>query len=97
MQRFERRDATVGVVGLGYVGLPLAVAFAKAGMRVIGVDADAGRVQRIGRGQSPIEDVPSDALAPLVRTGRLTVAGSVGGLGPEIGRASCRERVCNDV
>ena len=51
MQRLERRDATVGVVGLGYVGLPLAVAFAKAGMRVIGVDADAGRVERIGRGR----------------------------------------------
>jgi UDP-N-acetyl-D-glucosamine dehydrogenase len=82
MQRLARRDATVGVVGLGYVGLPLAVACAKAGMRVIGVDADAGRASLIGRGQSPIEDVPSDELAPLVRTGRLTVAGSVGGLGP---------------
>lgn len=81
MQRLERRDATVGVVGLGYVGLPLAVAFAKAGMRVIGVDADAGRSGRIGSGQSPIEDVPSDELAPLVRTGRLTVAGSMNGLG----------------
>jgi len=44
MQRLERRDATVGVVGLGYVGLPLAVAFAKAGMRVIGVDADVARL-----------------------------------------------------
>ena len=72
-QRLERRDATVGVVGLGYVGLPLAVAFAKAGLPVIGVDADAGRVERIGRGQSPVEDVPNDELAPLVRTGRLTV------------------------
>ncbi len=82
MQRLERRDATVGVIGLGYVGLPLAVAFAKAGMPVIGVDADAGRASLIGRGQSPIEDVPSDDLAPLVRTGRLTVAGSVGALGP---------------
>ena len=81
-QRLERRDAAVGVVGLGYVGLPLAVAFAKAGMRVIGVDADVGRVERIGRGQSPIEDVPNDELAPLVRTGRLTVAGGMRALGP---------------
>jgi UDP-N-acetyl-D-glucosamine dehydrogenase len=72
-QRLERRDATVGVVGLGYVGLPLAVAFAKAGLTVIGVDADPARIERIGRGQSPVEDVPNDELAPLVRTGRLTV------------------------
>ena len=82
MKRFERRDATVGVIGLGYVGLPLAVAFAKAGMRVIGVDADAERASLIGSGRSPVEDVPSDDLAPLVRAGRLTVAGSTGGLGP---------------
>ena len=72
-QRLERHDATVGVVGLGYVGLPLAVAFAKAGVSVIGVDADIARIERIGRGQSPVEDVPSDELAPLVKTGRLTV------------------------
>ena len=84
MQRLERRDAVVGVVGLGYVGLPLAVAFAKAGMPVIGVDADAGRASLIGRGRSPIEDVPSDELAPLVRTGRLTVAE---GVRAQIGRA----------
>ena len=80
-QRLERRDATIGVIGLGYVGLPLAVAFAKAGMPVIGVDADAGRASLIARGQSPIEDVPSDELAPLVRTGRLTVAEGVRALG----------------
>jgi len=49
------------------------VAFAKAGVPVIGVDADIARIERIGRGQSPIEDVPSDELAPLVKTGRLTV------------------------
>ena len=79
-QRLEQRDATVGVVGLGYVGLPLAVAFAKAGLPVIGVDADAGRVERIGRGQSPVEDVPNDELAPLVRTGRLTTTREIAAL-----------------
>ena len=73
-RRLESRDATVGVVGLGYVGLPLAVAFAKTGLPVLGVDADAGRIDRIGRGQSPVEDVPDDVLAPLVRTGRLSVS-----------------------
>jgi len=79
-QRLERRDATVGVVGLGYVGLPLAVAFAKAGLPVIGVDADAGRMERIGQGRSPVEDVPNDELAPLVRTGRLTATREIGAL-----------------
>ena len=49
-QRLERRDAMVGVVGLGYVGLPLAVAFAKAGVPGRGVEADDSRVERIGRG-----------------------------------------------
>jgi len=79
-QRLERHDATVGVVGLGYVGLPLAVAFAKAGVPVIGVDADVARLERIGRGQSPVEDVPDDELAPLVRTGRLTVTREIAAL-----------------
>jgi len=79
-RRLERRDATVGVVGLGYVGLPLAVAFAKTGLTVLGVDADRDRSDRIGRGLSPVEDVPDDVLAPLVRTGRLSVSGDIGAL-----------------
>jgi UDP-N-acetyl-D-glucosamine dehydrogenase len=49
-QRRERRDAIVGVVGLGYVGLALAVAFVKAGVSGMGVEADDSRVERIGRG-----------------------------------------------
>jgi UDP-N-acetyl-D-glucosamine dehydrogenase len=76
-QRLERRDATIGVIGLGYVGLPLAVAFAKAGLPVIGVDADAGRSARIRAGVSPVEDVPSDELAPLVTARRLVVADGI--------------------
>ncbi len=76
-QRLERRDATIGVIGLGYVGLPLAVAFAKAGLPVIGVDADPGRAARIRAGVSPVEDVPSDELAPLVTAKRLVVADGI--------------------
>jgi UDP-N-acetyl-D-glucosamine dehydrogenase len=76
-QRLERRDATVGVIGLGYVGLPLAVAFAKAGLPVIGVDADPDRAARIRAGVSPVEDVPSDELAPLVTARRLVVADGI--------------------
>ncbi len=76
-QRLERRDATIGVIGLGYVGLPLAVAFAKAGLPVIGVDVDPGRAASIRAGVSPVEDVPSDELAPLVTAKRLVVADGI--------------------
>ena len=71
---------TVGVIGLGYVGLPLAVAFAESGATVIGVDADARRVAGVNAGASFIEDVPGAALQALVRAGRLAATGEVGGL-----------------
>ena len=57
---------TVAVVGLGYAGLPLAVALAQSGARVIGVDTDAARVSEIGRGGSPVSDVSDAAVASLV-------------------------------
>src|SRR5271157_2761753 len=53
---------TVGIVGLGYVGLPLAVAFAQEGCEVVAVDVDARKVQAIEAGESYIEDVPSAQL-----------------------------------
>ena len=65
----------VGVVGLGYVGLPLAIAFAESGATVVGVDLDAERVARIGAGQTFIEDVSPTALGAMVRAGRLTASG----------------------
>ncbi len=57
---------TVGVVGLGYVGLPLAVAFAEAGESVIAVDVDAGKVSSIAAGESYVEDVESDRLRAVL-------------------------------
>ncbi|MCC6831304.1 MAG: nucleotide sugar dehydrogenase [Thermoleophilia bacterium] len=59
----------VGVVGLGYVGLPLAVTFAEAGVGVLGLDAVPSRVDQVNSGQSYIEDIPSDVLGPLVASG----------------------------
>ena len=61
----------IGVVGLGYVGLPLAGAFAESGANVIGIDLDARRVAGVMAGQSFVEDVPSAMLAALVEAGRL--------------------------
>ncbi len=57
---------TVGVIGLGYVGLPLVVAFAEAGERVVAVDVDERKVEAIKRGESYIEDIPSDRLAGVL-------------------------------
>src|SRR5262245_34066486 len=75
---------TIGIVGLGYVGLPLAVAFAEAGERVIGVDTSVAKVASIRRGESYIEDVPSEQLAAVrpqleatTRTSRLAVADAI--------------------
>ena len=56
----------VGIIGMGYVGLPLAVAFAEAGSEVVGLDVDHRVVEGIARGESAVEDVPSERLAPLV-------------------------------
>jgi len=56
----------VGIIGMGYVGLPLAVAFAEAGSEVVGLDVDRRVVEGIARGESTVEDVPSERLAPLV-------------------------------
>jgi UDP-N-acetyl-D-glucosamine dehydrogenase len=72
-QRIEERSARVGVIGLGYVGLPLAVAFGKAGFPVTGVDVDPRRVECLRAGESPIVDVTSDDLATLVAADRLTI------------------------
>jgi UDP-N-acetyl-D-glucosamine dehydrogenase len=69
--RLEQRTATLGVVGLGYVGLSLAVEFARSGFRVIGLEVDAGKVEKINAGISYIMDVPSTEVAELVRSGRI--------------------------
>ena len=57
--------ATVGVIGLGYVGLPLAVAFAREGCDVIAVDLDGRKIEAIEAGRSYIEDVPSELLGEV--------------------------------
>ena len=71
IERITSKQARVGVIGLGYVGLPLAVEFAEAGLTVTPVDLDVTKVDSVRRGVSYIPDVPSDRLAPLVDAGRL--------------------------
>ncbi|MDP2299719.1 MAG: NAD(P)-binding domain-containing protein, partial [Actinomycetota bacterium] len=68
-ERIESGEAVLAVVGLGYVGLPLAVEMAKAGHRVVGIDVLAEKVELLNSGTSYIPDVPTDELAPLVARG----------------------------
>ena len=70
-KKIEDRSAKVVVIGIGYVGLPLVVEFARAGFQVTGYDKDAAKVRLLGHGESYIGDVPSSDLKPLVDAGLL--------------------------
>ena len=71
-QRLENRTARLAVIGLGYVGLPLAVELAQAGFEVHGIDIDEKRVRQLNQGRSYIQDVPTADVAALVRQKRLS-------------------------
>jgi UDP-N-acetyl-D-glucosamine dehydrogenase len=72
LQKISDRSAVVGVVGLGYVGLPLAIEFAKAGFTVIGYDISERVVGLLNGGESHIQDVKASDVAEAVRSGRFT-------------------------
>jgi UDP-N-acetyl-D-glucosamine dehydrogenase len=70
-EKIVSHRARVGIVGLGYVGLPLAVEFAKAGFSVTGIDLHAGKTERVNAGDSYVGDIPSALLAEVVQAGKL--------------------------
>jgi UDP-N-acetyl-D-glucosamine dehydrogenase len=70
MNRFEQGDATVGVIGMGYVGLPLVREFCKAGFRLIGFDIDPVKIETLNAGRSYIGHIPSGMIASLVESGQ---------------------------
>jgi UDP-N-acetyl-D-glucosamine dehydrogenase len=72
VSKLKSRNARVGIIGLGYVGLPLAVEFADAGLTVLPVDLDPVKVETLRQGRSYIPDVPNDRLKKVVDAGRLT-------------------------
>ena len=79
-----REDRSVGVVGLGYVGLPLALAYHEAGLKVVGVDANPGRVAELNAGHSPIDDIDDARLGAALR-------GGVRFVGPVEGEGALRD------
>jgi UDP-N-acetyl-D-glucosamine dehydrogenase len=78
--RIERREVTAAIIGLGYVGLPLAVELAKSGIKVIGFDVHSGKVDEINAGTSYIPDVKGADVAATVRSGHLRATTSVADL-----------------
>ncbi|MGC2661955.1 MAG: nucleotide sugar dehydrogenase [Bryobacteraceae bacterium] len=70
-ERISTRTARVGVLGLGYVGLPLAVEFARAGFNVTGIDVQQSKVDQFNRGESYIKDVKDEVFRPLIESGKL--------------------------
>ncbi|MEE9188264.1 MAG: nucleotide sugar dehydrogenase [Anaerolineales bacterium] len=70
-EKIRDRSAKIVILGLGYVGLPLATVFAEAGFNVIGVDPDSRKVEILRRGESYIQDVPTNTLAQLIQSGKL--------------------------
>ena len=70
--KIQNKTAVSGIVGLGYVGLPLAVEFARAGLPVLGFDISPGKVESLNRGESYIQDVPSSILGAHVASGKLS-------------------------
>ena len=76
LEKFRRREALVGILGLGYAGLPLACSFGEAGFKTVGFDIDSAKIKRLRNGESYVGNVPSERLAKLVTSGRLSATDS---------------------
>ncbi|MEE8207097.1 MAG: NAD(P)-binding domain-containing protein, partial [Nitrospinaceae bacterium] len=71
LDKIKVKQARIGIIGLGYVGLPLVLEFGHAGFQVVGLDIDPAKVKRLNRGESYIRHIPSDAIQSLVEQKRL--------------------------
>ena len=70
--KIENRDAQIGVIGLGYVGLPLAMEFVRAGFHVTGIDVDQGKVKKLNRGENYIQDIKDESVKNAVEMNQLS-------------------------
>ena len=80
MSRLESREATLGVIGLGYVGLPLSAAAHRAGFRVLGFDVDTSKIDKLSRGESPVGTVPQSVVEAMRADGRFHATDEVAAL-----------------
>ena len=80
LDRIQSCTANIGIIGLGYVGLPLAVEFARKGFNVCGFDVDESKTNQINAGKSYIPDVSTNVLADVVKAGRLQATSRMGEL-----------------
>jgi UDP-N-acetyl-D-glucosamine dehydrogenase len=78
--RISNRSAKIGVIGLGYVGLPLAVAFSEAGLQTVGFDVDPSKVSSLNNSVSYIDDIESSRLAPLIGSSKFYATMDASGL-----------------
>ncbi len=90
VEKLQAKTAVMAVLGLGYVGLPLAVVFAEAGFTVIGVDPVQEKVDLVNRGESYVLDVPAATVARLVAAGKLRASSDFSVLHP----GGCRFDLC---
>ena len=89
LEKAKSRTAVLGLVGLGYVGLPLAVELAEAGYRVIGFDLSKRVVDGVNAGRSHVQDIPTERLAKLVKAGKISATADLSRLGEPDGVAIC--------
>ncbi|HPE70501.1 MAG TPA: NAD(P)-binding domain-containing protein, partial [Thermotogota bacterium] len=80
-KKIQEKRARIGVIGLGYVGLPLAVEKAKAGFEVLGFEIDGAKIQKVNAGKNYIGDVVDEDLETLVKSGKLKATGDFDSLG----------------
>jgi len=89
LAKAQSRTAVLGIVGLGYVGLPLAVELAEAGYRVVGFDVSARVVDGVNAGRSHVQDIPTERLAKLVKAGKISATTDLARLKEPDGIAIC--------
>lgn len=70
IEKFSKKSATIGVVGLGYVGLPLAIGYIESGVKVIGFDIDDEKIQKLSQSQTYIKHIPSESIKMMTQSGR---------------------------
>ena len=73
IKKFQGKSAKIGILGMGYVGMPLAVAFAEAGFNVLGIDPDQRKIDAFSKNISYIQDVPTETVARLKQAGKLNM------------------------